>query len=1275
MSASFRVKALYEYTSPHEDDLNFDVGQIITITEAEDDDWYTGEYTDDHGVKKEGLFPRNFVERFEPTAPPRPTRSRPKKELEAAQPDDAAAATAPLSQASFAEKPPTSHEPEPEPQLEPESEPEPEPEPEHEQEPQETRDTGHEEAERAVLVAPVPLPAPATSRAIAEPASPKSPSAATSFPAVGKTAEASSPKLRPGPPPVSEKPSSFKDRIAAFNKAAAPPIAPFAPGGLGGAARGSNFVKKPFVAPPPSRNAYIPATREMPVTNLYRRDEDLEIKEREAQNMDQAERAGLKPAEQQGQRGADDDQPKPTSLKERIALLQKQQMEQAQRHAEAAAKKEKPKKPQKKKPEATATIEQETGVGEGPSLPVLERTTTAETDPRTSTDDAHMRAPPPPRRRASKGPAEEEVHDGNEADMSGAGDTTEGLDDTTEREDSEDVSRHAHRVPTTSTAATNEDRNEDEEEEEGDQDVEEQDEMDPEVRRKEELRARMAKMSGGMGFHGMFGAPVPPMSAKAPPKKRMAKSVDASSMAEHEAEAQVSRAPPPPIPTAMALPGMGKPFASDQSHQGTEREGNDDGGDDNEDDGSAHHGHEATPVPFRDAPPPVPPHAPAGTYDAGEDEDQGATTTPAAVAEVAPTRRNVSGPGPIPGDRAVPPVPAESRAPPPPPPADVAAPSDGSVSDDELSVGTKDKDLDSPQADTHSVRSPTMPPPRPAPILPLRSPPLSPRPDDFSPVSPTGAASKRSSRLPPPIPGFAPALPRDSSRPPPPPPPGDVGRSRIADAAAAAASTRPVQAGEEDDEEITEYEGDYDTDIGSSVPHKDALKAHARDSSLEESTLQSPAREAPPSVPPPLPATAAPRAVPPPIPNQSSPESRRRSVDVPRAAPPPPPPLPPLPPPPPASQKVKDSSAPAAPVATGGGATLDAEDYDPYHHASPASPLASGHRQRTAQIEEEQDCFAAGPAAAVSGAPGAPAPEQRRLAPPSAPPARSGARQSLDRPRTSTSNRRSVDMLRPPSLESDFIANDVDLGVQSGWWRQANQVPPVFQGRKDIYYESEETTTTNQGSKTVVTRDVLVLFQDYSQTIITARFNPYDASDVELGQRHEGPPRALRQDQMEEFYERFGRQISQAAASRKDTVVGDGTPQGFVMELLRPLSAALPPVGTRSYGALVYANMANASTQQQDVMRAGDIISFRNAKFQGKHGPMHAKYSAEVGRPDHVGVVAEWDGTKKKVRAWEQGRENRKVKLESYKLDDLRSGEVKIWRVVPRTWVGWNSQR
>ena len=272
-------------------------------------------------------------------------------------------------------------------------------------------------------------------------------------------------------------------------------------------------------------------------------------------------------------------------------------------------------------------------------------------------------------------------------------------------------------------------------------------------------------------------------------------------------------------------------------------------------------------------------------------------------------------------------------------------------------------------------------------------------------------------------------------------------------------------------------------------------------------------------------------------------------------------------------------------------------------------------------------------------------------------------------------SRASIDV-GPPSMSTDtgFIAEDVDVALQTGWWQQSSQIPPVLQNRRDIVYEAEESTSTNRGAKTVITRTISVLFIDYSKTIITVHYDPYDPSDVQIDQHQEPPPRSLRQDQLENSYDRFGRAIADMASSKKESVVGDGTPQGLIHELLRPFKDALRPVGTRAYGALVYANMANASTLLHDEIRPGDIISFRNTRFQGKHGAMHAKYSAEVGKPDHVGVVAEWDGTKRKVRAWEQGRESRKVKMESFKLDDLRSGEIKVWRVMPRSWVGWSTK-
>jgi hypothetical protein len=258
-------------------------------------------------------------------------------------------------------------------------------------------------------------------------------------------------------------------------------------------------------------------------------------------------------------------------------------------------------------------------------------------------------------------------------------------------------------------------------------------------------------------------------------------------------------------------------------------------------------------------------------------------------------------------------------------------------------------------------------------------------------------------------------------------------------------------------------------------------------------------------------------------------------------------------------------------------------------------------------------------------------------------------------------------------MDQGWIARDVDLGQSSQWWTLADTAPPVYQNRSDVRYEIDESTASKRG-KTTVSREVYVLFQDYSQTVVSAKFDKKNPADVTLEQKHQGPPAKLRQDELEESYNKYGRPMSEQLATKQNAVVGDGTPQALIIELLQAHPTALLPVGTRSYGALVYANLANASTQQHDEIRPGDIVSFRNAKFQGKHGGLHQKYHQDVGSPDHVGVVVEWDGTKKKIRAAEQGRESKKTKVESFRLGDLRSGEVRVWRVMSRSWVNWGDE-
>ncbi len=513
----FRVKAIYDYASPHDDDLSFSNGQIITVTDKEDADWYFGEYADTSGNKKSGLFPKNFVNSYEPETPPRPSRqSRSRREMEAS------------PAVSQAEEVDNAEEPE---AITSQAQPMPSPM-EH------GRDVAQPHAPAPPVAAPIPKPSEIL------PANPS----------VNLSTKPGPPSTtKPAPPPVTEKRAtgSFRDRINAFNKPAAPPVAPMKPSGLGSSG-GSSFVKKPFVAPPPSKNAYVPTPREAPPQKIYRREEDPQIAAQTSNGLG----IDLPPAPTPSTALVDEeeDQPKPTSLKDRIALLQKQQMEQAVRHAEAGQKKEKPKRPPKKQIEPQEeSMEQGEPIGEDG----LERMNSAGTTGKRSTDvvrdesQSEVRTPTKSRDAtlvtSPTIPGRGFQSDANDADQSGAGDT-EGDELSTGRDDSDEKPRSkATAVQPHEPDVADEGSDADEDEEES--------ELDPEVKRRMEIRERMAKMSGGMGMAGMFGpAPgIPPMTSKKQSSGSSDRKAAGKPMTAPTDDLPTARAPPVPV---MPLPGM-----------------------------------------------------------------------------------------------------------------------------------------------------------------------------------------------------------------------------------------------------------------------------------------------------------------------------------------------------------------------------------------------------------------------------------------------------------------------------------------------------------------------------------------------------------------------------------------------------------------------------------------------------------------------------------------------------------------------------------------------
>ena len=537
----FTVKAVFDYTSGIEEDLSFRNGQIITVIGEEDADWYEGEIQETSGPKRVGLFPKNFVQIYEPETPPRPSKaSRTKNELVSSVASNAGGQPSEMGQEDTISNQPVS--------ISQMSE-------------------GKQDTEPATIGRREPQN---TSQAA------KGPEIQSTSRAASSTTKAVNPaNAKSLPPPVAEKPAagSFRDRIAAFNKPAAPPVAPAKPGSLGGG--GGGFIKKAFVAPPPSKNAYVPIPREPPAQKIYKREEDPEMIIQESSQPDVLSRSVPPPAV--ATTGDGEEQPKPTSLKDRIALLQKQQMDQAARQADVSQKKDKPKRPPKKRIDShdmPGDVRDDAEEGE-----VLDRINSADTVGRrsidTSRDHPQPRARSKGRSRKSKettplsspsGVPRQFFDEANDADQSGAGDT-EGEDTFASRDDSDDkptmsalptrvLSQRQHLGAEKDISGGNDEAEDEEEDEEED--------IDPEIKRRMEIRERMAKMSGGMGMAGMFGPPggVSPMM---PRKQKSSGSSDRKPVTREGTEGVEnvgSRAPPVPL---MAMPGMQRVRSPEES--------------------------------------------------------------------------------------------------------------------------------------------------------------------------------------------------------------------------------------------------------------------------------------------------------------------------------------------------------------------------------------------------------------------------------------------------------------------------------------------------------------------------------------------------------------------------------------------------------------------------------------------------------------------------------------------------------------------------------------
>ncbi|KAJ3539122.1 hypothetical protein NM688_g6412 [Phlebia brevispora] len=151
---------------------------------------------------------------------------------------------------------------------------------------------------------------------------------------------------------------------------------------------------------------------------------------------------------------------------------------------------------------------------------------------------------------------------------------------------------------------------------------------------------------------------------------------------------------------------------------------------------------------------------------------------------------------------------------------------------------------------------------------------------------------------------------------------------------------------------------------------------------------------------------------------------------------------------------------------------------------------------------------------------------------------------------------------------------------------------------------------------------------------------------------------------------RVGVQIHEIATtfyekSRKSPV-GDGSHLGFVTTVLKQVPNALQPSPPyESFGYLVYEQNGASVLRRASEIMPGDVIVLQDAKLKGHKGLQI--YHQNVGAGQAIcAIVADYEVKKAKVKVFQANQHvgQESVETASYRLDDLKSGSIKVFRIL-----------
>ncbi|RXW25393.1 hypothetical protein EST38_g482 [Candolleomyces aberdarensis] len=247
--------------------------------------------------------------------------------------------------------------------------------------------------------------------------------------------------------------------------------------------------------------------------------------------------------------------------------------------------------------------------------------------------------------------------------------------------------------------------------------------------------------------------------------------------------------------------------------------------------------------------------------------------------------------------------------------------------------------------------------------------------------------------------------------------------------------------------------------------------------------------------------------------------------------------------------------------------------------------------------------------------------------------------------------------------------------------RPAGRAPPP-PTRSPPPAEPKESISSQWELPTIPTSTLAFEGEDLSMSWTEADAEPSSAPSMSSSQTYQhvaSPPQPaaalsprsanevqLSSDELMAVWGRVGVQVCEVATTlferSKKGLIGDGTYPGFVRAVIKEVPNA---VLASDWGYLIYKQTGGSVQKRASEIMPGDLIELHDAKFKGHKGLQ--AYHQNVGAEEPViGVISEFEPKKSKVKAFHANQHvgQQTVESISYRLEDLKSGTVKIHRVL-----------